>query len=137
MAARRRATRGAPSGNACRAEETFGDARAVFCGRQPPTLWWWTFPATRPWRAGPSACARRVRHPGKARHAQGIARAFALAREPTLRLAAPGSTATLRNLRRDTYFRLLADGEADGADIATPLIERGLAKPYAGSRKEW
>lgn len=44
---------------------------------------------------------------------------------------------TLRNLRRDKYFRLLADVEADSGDIASALIERGLAKPYEGGRKQW
>lgn len=38
----------------------------------------------------------------------------------------------LVDIERDHYFRLLAKVEADGKDLATALIEAGLAKPYEG-----
>jgi endonuclease YncB( thermonuclease family) len=42
----------------------------------------------------------------------------------------------LRNIRRDKYFRLLADVWADGKSIADILIKNGLARPYSGGKKE-
>ena len=53
-----------------------------------------------------------------------------------------GEAVTLRNVRRDKYFRLLADLDVvvDGEvrDLATELIRRGLAKPYDGQGpKPW
>lgn len=82
-------------------------------------------------RGGPGhlRAHRRVRHPGKALPAQGIARAFAPAREPPLRLAAPGSTVTLRNPRRDTYFPLLTDVEADGRTSPPRSSNAGWPNP--------
>lgn len=42
----------------------------------------------------------------------------------------------LINIRRDKYFRILADISVDGKDLAKELIEKGLAKPYDGGTKE-
>jgi endonuclease YncB( thermonuclease family) len=54
----------------------------------------------------------------------------------------PGDAVILRDVRRDKYFRLLAevtatmDGEA--RDVATEMVRRGLAKPYNGQGpKPW
>lgn len=54
----------------------------------------------------------------------------------------PGDSVTLRNVRRDKYFRLLADVnvvvDGETRDLATELIRRGLAKPYDGQGpKPW
>lgn len=59
------------------------------------------------------------------------------ATERTRELASPGDTVQLRNLRRDKYFRLLADVQSHSGDIATILISEGLARSYAGGRKVW
>jgi endonuclease YncB( thermonuclease family) len=53
-----------------------------------------------------------------------------------------GSGATLRHVRRDKYFRLLADVDVvvDGEirDLASELVRRGLARPYEGQgSKPW
>ena len=54
----------------------------------------------------------------------------------------PGDAVTLRHVRRDKYFRLLADVDVtvDGEvrDLAGELVRRGLAKPYDGQGpKPW
>jgi micrococcal nuclease len=54
----------------------------------------------------------------------------------------PGDAVTLKNVRRDKYFRLLASVEAtvDGEtrDVASEMGRRGLAKPYNGQGpKPW
>lgn len=42
------------------------------------------------------------------------------------------------NIRRDKYFRILADVTIDGKDLAAELIANGLAKPYdGGTKEEW
>jgi endonuclease YncB( thermonuclease family) len=41
----------------------------------------------------------------------------------------------LRNLRRDKYFRLLADVCVDGRALSTWLVEEGLGYPYEGDTK--
>jgi micrococcal nuclease len=41
----------------------------------------------------------------------------------------------LRNIRRDKYFRLLADIDVDGKSLAVALIKAGLAYPYFGGTK--
>ena len=44
----------------------------------------------------------------------------------------------LRELRRDKYFRLLADVYVDGRNLAAMLIDSGLARPYDGGTKtQW
>lgn len=41
----------------------------------------------------------------------------------------------LRNLRRDKYFRLLADVCVDGKALAELLMAKGLGHPYEGGKK--
>lgn len=44
----------------------------------------------------------------------------------------------LKNIQRGKYFRIVADVEFDGKDLAEELIKVGLAKPYDGGTKdEW
>ena len=44
----------------------------------------------------------------------------------------------LDNIKRDKYFRILADVFVDGESLAEELIAQGLAKPYNGKKKpEW
>lgn len=59
------------------------------------------------------------------------------AQRRTSELAAPGTLVMLHNLRRDKYFRLLADVECSGRDLASTLIQEGLAHRYEGGRKDW
>ena len=42
----------------------------------------------------------------------------------------------LREVQRGKYFRILARMEADGVDVAPILIEKGLARPYHGGKRE-
>lgn len=122
----------------CHAQETFGDARAVVLRVPDGDTLVVDIPGYPPVAGrGISVRISGCDTPEK-RDPRAETRELARrARELTARMAAPGSTVLLRNLRRDKYFRLLADVEAEGADIATTLIERGLAKPYAGGRKAW
>ena len=49
-----------------------------------------------------------------------------------------GSIVTLKHVRRDNYFRVLAEVDINGGDIGTVLINAGLARPYEGSaKKSW
>ena len=50
-----------------------------------------------------------------------------------------GRSVTLGDPRRDKYFRILADIEmTDGGDMATHLLDLGLAIPYDGGKKtDW
>ncbi|WP_263140289.1 thermonuclease family protein [Pseudomonas sp. RIT-PI-AD] len=41
----------------------------------------------------------------------------------------------LRNIRRDKYFRLLAEVWVDGQSLGGLLLKAGLAKPYDGGTK--
>jgi len=41
----------------------------------------------------------------------------------------------LLNTRRDKYFRILADVEVDGVNLADELLREGLALPYDGGTK--
>ncbi|WP_223290417.1 thermonuclease family protein [Nitratidesulfovibrio sp. SRB-5] len=125
-------------GFACRAGETFGDARAVVLRVPDGDTLVVDIPGYPP-VAGRAISVRIAGcdTPEKRDPRAELRELSRRARELTLHMAAPGSTVTLRNLRRDKYFRLLADVEADGGDIASALIERGLAKPYEGGRKEW
>lgn len=59
------------------------------------------------------------------------------AQHRTQQLATPGATIMLRNLRRDKYFRILADVETEKGDLARILIDEGLALPYNGGTKQW
>ncbi len=51
------------------------------------------------------------------------------------RVAPPGSTVILRNIRRDKYFRLLCDVETQQGDLAALLISSHLALPFDGGKK--
>jgi endonuclease YncB( thermonuclease family) len=42
----------------------------------------------------------------------------------------------LHNLARGKYFRILADVEFDGQDLATALLNQNLAVKYSGGKKE-
>jgi endonuclease YncB( thermonuclease family) len=42
----------------------------------------------------------------------------------------------LRNMRRDKYFRILAEVYVDGENLSDSLIKNGLAKAYFGGRKK-
>ncbi len=42
----------------------------------------------------------------------------------------------LKNIKRGKYFRVVADVEFDGKDLATELIKAGLAKRYDGGTKD-
>lgn len=47
-------------------------------------------------------------------------------------------TITLRNIRRGKYFRLVAEVYADTQSVTQLLLDRGIARPYAGgTRKGW
>lgn len=46
-----------------------------------------------------------------------------------------GKVIELRNLRRDKYFRLLAEVWVDNRSLADELIKAGLAHPYDGGTK--
>ena len=41
----------------------------------------------------------------------------------------------LRQIRRDKYFRLLAEVWVDGRNLSELLLKAGLAKPYLGGKK--
>jgi micrococcal nuclease len=41
----------------------------------------------------------------------------------------------LRQIRRDKYFRLLAEVWVDGRNLSDLLLKAGLAKPYFGGKK--
>ena len=44
----------------------------------------------------------------------------------------------LKNIKRGKYFRVVADVEFDGRDLAQELINAGLAKRYdGGTKSEW
>lgn len=44
----------------------------------------------------------------------------------------------LRNLRRDKYFRLLAEVYIDGQSLAQRLLDAKLARPYdGGTKSDW
>lgn len=50
-------------------------------------------------------------------------------------LVSKGRVIVLSDLGRDKYFRLLARVSVDGTDVATRLIESGLADHYTGGTK--
>lgn len=66
------------------------------------------------------------------------AREKSLARQAqavTTRLLSEAKQIELLDMRRDKYFRVLADIKADGKDIAQVLLTAGLAVPYTGGTK--
>jgi endonuclease YncB( thermonuclease family) len=44
-------------------------------------------------------------------------------------------TLELRSMKRDKYFRILADIYVDGVNLGDLLLKNGLAKPYNGGKK--
>lgn len=58
------------------------------------------------------------------------------AKQYTVARLREGKNIQLMNMRRDKYFRILADINIDGKDLAQELIKKGLAKPYDGGTKE-
>ena len=49
-----------------------------------------------------------------------------------------GNRILLTNLRRDKYFRILADLTIDGISLSEMLLDAGLARPYHGGKKpDW
>jgi micrococcal nuclease len=51
-------------------------------------------------------------------------------------LLADANRIDLRNLKRDKYFRILADVFADGVSVSEMLLFHGYAYPYDGGRKQ-
>lgn len=47
-----------------------------------------------------------------------------------------GSRIELKDIKRDKYFRILADVLIDDENVGAQLLEAGLAKPYNGGTKE-
>jgi hypothetical protein len=58
-----------------------------------------------------------------------------LARDFLRALLMEARTIELRNVERDSFFRLLADVYADGADVSAVLLKEGYAVPYDGKHK--
>lgn len=60
------------------------------------------------------------------------------AKQFTVEKLRSGKKIELRNLRRDKYFRLLAEVYVDNNSLAEMLIKAGLAIPYdGGTKKSW
>lgn len=57
------------------------------------------------------------------------------ARAITIGLLKKAKKITLKNTGRDKYFRILADIDADGKDVASALMAAGLAVKYDGGTK--
>lgn len=57
------------------------------------------------------------------------------AKQRAVELLRAANTVELRNLRRDKYFRLLAEVYVDGKNLGDSLIKEGLAVPYYGKTK--
>lgn len=51
------------------------------------------------------------------------------------KLLTDSKSVKLKNLRRDKYFRLLADVEFDGKDYARHMLDMNYAVPYFGGTK--
>lgn len=60
------------------------------------------------------------------------------AKKATVEMIREAKTIELRNMRRDKYFRILAEAYADGASIGETLIKQGFAVRYDGGKKiDW
>ncbi|WP_317928615.1 thermonuclease family protein [Halioxenophilus sp. WMMB6] len=70
---------------------------------------------------------------GKCASEKALARS---ARELTRTAVTSASKVELYNLRRDKYFRLLADVCVDGKNLSKLLLEAGLAYAYDGGTKQ-
>ena len=70
-------------------------------------------------------CANEI---AMAKKAKGIAATFLKTGRPVV----------LGNMRRDKYFRIVADVSAEGVNLADVLIKAGVAVPYdGGTKKPW
>ncbi len=58
------------------------------------------------------------------------------ARDLVHELLQKASTINLHRTGRGKYFRMLADVEFDGRDLATILLKRGLAVSYFGGKRD-
>lgn len=58
-----------------------------------------------------------------------------LANQATVAMLRAGEAIELRNIRRDKYFRLLADVYVDVENLAEHLLPSGLAVKYGGGKK--
>lgn len=60
------------------------------------------------------------------------------AKQAAVTMIREAKTIELRNMRRDKYFRILAEAYADGTSIGETLIKQGFAVPYDGGKKnDW
>jgi len=59
-----------------------------------------------------------------------------MAKETTEQLLSHAASITLKNVSKDKYFRLLADVDIDGTDLASELLQNSLAVAYGGGTKE-
>lgn len=57
------------------------------------------------------------------------------ARSVTVQLCEVGSQIELKRMRRDKYFRVVANVICQGKDLGAELLSLGLAKPYDGGTK--
>lgn len=58
-----------------------------------------------------------------------------MAKQRAVEILRGAKVVELRNMRRDKYFRILADVYADGNNLGDQLIAAGLAVPYYGKTK--
>ena len=58
------------------------------------------------------------------------------AKQAVVAMLRDGKKIELRNLRRDKYFRLLADVYVDGKSLSETLLQAGLAYAYEGGKKK-
>lgn len=58
------------------------------------------------------------------------------AKQFTLNFITTDKRIYLRKMKRDKYFRILADVSVSGKYLSQELIAAGLAKPYDGGKKE-
>ncbi len=57
------------------------------------------------------------------------------AKQLVYKLLTNARTINLHNIGRGKYFRILADVEFDGQDLASVLLDKGFAVTYSGGRK--
>ena len=57
------------------------------------------------------------------------------AKQAVVTMVRSGQPVTLRNVRREKYFRILADVYVGEQNVAAELLKRSLAKPYNGGKK--
>ena len=62
-------------------------------------------------------------------------RAWAIAARNHLNAEMIGRRVELASIRRDKYFRILAQVLVNGRDVATDMLQHRYAKPYAGGTK--